>query len=243
MDEQIAFLKKNGYVVIPAALSATEVVELNQALDIDRQKYPQLWPERGEGGRSQSVSVLLTSTAFDCTIRHPAVLPLLEALMGEELCFAELSVMVRAPLDQEPSPPVWHRDKENWPEHPLALHNISAVYYLTDVDASTHCFGVVPEGLEAKMASPTDRDGTNGVELYGRAGTVILFNAGSVHAGVVRRTVRDRRTIHIYYGHRSQPPLSNHTIFPRRLLEAKDEAIRLFYSRPNLMTQLMCDNF
>ncbi len=242
-DEQVGFFRENGYAVIPAALSEVEVSRLNQAIDADREQYPQLWAQRGEGGRSQSVGVLLTSKAFDCTIRNPSILPLLEALMGEDLCFEELSVMVRGPLDEEPPPVGWHRDIGHWAEHPLALRNISAVYYLTDVDENSHCFAVVPEGVETKREAPTDRDGARGMGLYGRAGTAILFNAGSVHAGVVRRTQRERRTVHIYYGHRSQPPLSNHTVFPQRLLEAEDEKARLFYSRPNLITQLICDNF
>jgi DNA-binding NtrC family response regulator len=71
---------------------------------------------------------------------------------------------------------------------------------------------------------------------------VILFNAGSCHAGVVKRTDKERRTVHIYYGHASQAPLSNHTVFPRRLLEAEDGAARRFYGRPNLISRLIWEN-
>lgn len=243
MDESLVFFKENGYLVIPNALAPAEVEQINRAIDADREQYAQLWPDRGQGGRFQSVSVLLTTTAFDCTIRHPSILPALEALMGDKLCFEELSVMVREALDEEPPPAAWHRDTGHWPAHALALRHISAVYYLTDVDDSTHCFAVVPEDVQSKRKSPTERDGAGGIDLYGKAGTAILFNAASVHAGVVRQSERERRTIHVYYGHRSQIPLSNHTIVPRRLLEAAHEAERLFYSRPNLSTQLMLNNF
>lgn len=239
------FFRDNGYLVVPEVLNAAELSDLNSAIDRDRVQYPQLWQGRQEGGRFQSVSLLLSSRAFDATIRHPGIIAMVEELMGSELCFDEFSVMIREPLADDPPVAGWHRDTAHWQEHPLALKNLSLVYYLTDVDASSHCFGVVPEGVEVKrvaadLAAP---DPERGIELYGRAGTAILFNAGSGHAGVVKRTKQQRRTIHIYYGHRTQPPLSNHTIVPRRLLEGGDAASRAFYSRQNLATKLALANF
>ncbi|MEE3258235.1 MAG: phytanoyl-CoA dioxygenase family protein [Candidatus Latescibacterota bacterium] len=243
MQAEVEFFRANGYLVVPDVLSAVELTDLNRAIDIDREQYPQLWQNRREGGRYQSGSVLLSSKAFDATIRHPAILALVEELMGEELCFEELSVMIREPLAADPPEAGWHRDTDHWPEHPLALKNLSLVYYLTDVDAESHCFAVLPEGVEAKRANPGKPDPAQGVELYGRAGTAILFNAGSGHAGVVKRATRERRTIHIYYGHRSLPHLSNHTVVPRRLLEGGDQGSRRFYGRPNLATELALANF
>ena len=57
------------------------------------------------------------------------------------------------------------------------------------------------------------------VELYSKAGTAIVFNAGSGYAGLVKKTQCERRTIHFYYGHRWLPPMSGHTVVPRRLVE------------------------
>jgi ectoine hydroxylase-related dioxygenase (phytanoyl-CoA dioxygenase family) len=224
-------------------LSAEELQALNQAVDADRQRYPGLWMSRGEGGRFQSVSLLLTQPVFDRTIFHPGVLPLVRELMGEDLCFEEHSVMVREALEGEAPPATWHRDTAHLPGHSLALRNISAVFYLTDVDESTHCFAVVPEEAEAKRKLPTDKDGARGKEMYGKAGTVILFNAGSCHAGVVKTSARDRRTVHVYYGHRSQPFLSNFNIVPRRLSNHADPQLRSLFSRPNLNTALVQENF
>lgn len=243
MQEAIEFFRQNGYYILPAALSREEVDTLNRAIDADRQAHPPLWMNRGEGGRFQSVSLLLTQPVFDRTIYHPAILPLVGALMGEETRFEEHSVMVRQALEGEPPPAVWHRDTTQLPEHPLALRNLSVVVYLTDVDEHTHCFGVVPEDVEAKRRLPTDKDGSRGQGLYARAGAAIFFNAGSCHAGVVKQTPAERRTIHIYYGHHSQPHLSNFTIVPRRLSEHADAQIRVLFSRPNLMTQLIEKNF
>ncbi len=243
MDEQVQFFRDHGYLVLPGVLSAQELGALNQAIDEDRSRHAALWMQRGEGGRYQSVSVLLTQPVFDSTLSHPKVLPLIRRLMGEELCFEEHSVMVREALAEEPPAAVWHRDTAHLPGHPLVMRNLSAVYYLTEVAAGTHCLAVVPEGVEAKGKLPNDRDGSRGIELYGKAGTVILFNAGSCHAGVVKKTKHERRTVHVYYGHRPQPFLSNFTVVPRRLGKNPDPALRGLFSRPNLNTALMEENF
>ena len=63
------------------------------------------------------------------------------------------------------------------------------------------------------------------------------------HAGNVRRSELERRTIHIYCGRRSAPPISNYTIFPRRLWENEDEAVRRYYQRPNAITGLLLERF
>ena len=38
-----------------------------------------------------------------------------------------------------------------------------------------------------------------GVNIYGRAGTAVVFNNSSYHAGTVRQTQRPRRTVHVRY--------------------------------------------
>ena len=74
-------------------------------------------------------------------------------------------------------------------------------------------------------------------------GTATLFNAAMFHAGNIRQTKAERRTIHIYCGCLSDQYLSNHTIFPRRLWENQDAATQKYYSRPNPITKLLIDRF
>ncbi len=227
-DSQISFFEQNGDLIVSDVLSSDLVSLLNQVIDQDR-TVSKLWQSRGNS-RHQNPNLLMTTDAFDQTITHPTVLTIMMALIGPNLCFEEFSLMVRAPLDQNPPNPGWHRDVAHLQDHPYAIRNLSLIYYLTDVDASTHCFIVVPEDVVGKRKDPTDRDGIGAVDLHGSAGTAILFNAGSVHDARQRVTTRERRTIHIYYGHRDQPALSNHTLFPKRLAKGAHASL---FKRPN----------
>lgn len=232
--------ERDGFLVLPGVLTAAQVAELNAATDRHRQQFPRLWLERGEGGRSQSVHALLSCPQFDSGILHPVVLPLVEALMGDDVVFEEHSVMIRAPIAQDPPATAWHRDVRHLPEQTFCLYSLSVVYYLSDVDESTHCFACVPESAAVKRGPPAQLpacDGAAGRDLLGPAGTAVLFNAGSCHAGRLRCTPRERRTVHIYYGHASQPPLSEHTVFPRRLSHHRSPRVRRLFARPNQITR------
>jgi hypothetical protein len=70
-------------------------------------------------------------------------------------------------------------------------------------------------------------------DCIGPAGTAVLMNTGSAHAGTVRQTPRCRRTIHIYYGHDYEPPISIYTAFlhSRLLPSSADVETRRFFSR------------
>lgn len=231
---------RDGFCVLPEALTAAEVASLNAAIDTHRRDYPGLWQARGEGGRHQCVTALLTDPVFDHCLLHPDLLPLISQLVGDEVVIEEHSVMVREPIVAAPPAAGWHRDRPNNPDHPAGIEALSLVYYLTDVDETTHCFSIVPEAVEVKrgpQAGLSACDGSGARDLVGPAGTALLFNAGSCHAGRLRATPRERRTIHIYFGLASHKPLSNHTPMPRRLVEHEDEAVRSLFRRPNDLTR------
>ena len=156
--------------------------------------------------------------------------------------------MLRAPNPDGDTECRWHRDanRENKAdaEPPYYTRYLSVVFYLTDVDDTTHTFSVLPGTAQSTELFPLEAYDLNTAQhLVGRAGTAILFNASTFHAGIVRRTTSERRTIHIYCGRTTDRYLSNHTIFPRRLWEGKDAATQQYYSRPNPITQLLIERF
>lgn len=247
MKEQLEFFKENGYLVVPDALSPEEVRSINAAIDRDLGENSVMWIDRGQTGRTQNAHALLACPEMDVTMRPPTLLPLMRAIMGKDLCAEEHSVMLRAPNPDGDTECRWHRDASDdsgGDDPPYYTRYLSIVYYLTDVDDTTHTFSVLPGTAQSAERLPLEAyDLSAAQHLVGSAGTAILFNAATFHAGNVRRTTSERRTIHIYCGRTTDRYLSNHTIFPRRLWEGKDETTQHYYSRPNPITQLLINQF
>jgi len=250
MKEQLEFYQENGYLVIPDVLSREQVDTLNRVIDQDQQdrkdqrQHPPFWIEREEGHTRLNVHMLLAHPEFDITARTPALLSLLEEIMGPEVCAEEHSVRIREPYDGEPYCH-WHRDASGPQDKPpYWTRYISVVFYLTEVNDTTHSFSVLPgsaQSTERPALEEYDLDTAD--HIVGTAGTAILFNAAMFHAGNVRRTTAQRRTIHIYCGRTSDKTLSNFTIFPRRLWQGKDAATQKYYSKQNPITKMLLDNF
>ena len=243
MRQRLASFQENGYILVPDVLSEREVIGINEVIDRELAENPSLW--RGDPkGRYQNVHMLLANPELDGTMRPSVLLPLMEAIMGSDICAEEHSVMIRAANPDGDTECHWHRDAGGGAEPPYYTQYLSVVYYLTDVDETTHTFSILPGSAQSRECPPLDAyDLSNAEHIVGAAGTAIVFNAYTFHAGNVRRTTCERRTIHIYCGRRTDRYLSNHTVFPRRLWEGKDGATRRYYSRLNPITQLLLARF
>ena len=188
MKEQLKFFKENGYLVVPNALSVEEVQSINEAIDRDLVENPVMWIDRGQSGRCQNVHALLACPEMDVTMRPPTLLPLMNAIMGEDICAEEHSVMLRAPNPDGDTECRWHRDanRENRADSELPYYTryLSVVFYLTDVDDTTHTFSVLPGTAQSTELFPLEAyDLSAAQHLVGPAGTAILFNASTFHAG------------------------------------------------------------
>ncbi len=247
MKELLEFYEENHYAVVPGALSDDEVRTINDVIDRDLVENQLLWFEREDGHYQLNVHILLARPEFDVTMRPPSLRALMDVIMGPELCAEEHSFRIRKPNPDSQPRCHWHRDVGSLGvQSRYETPYLSIVYYLTDVDDTTHTFSVLPGSVPTNRAEmpPLDQyDISNAHHITGRAGTAILFDAIMFHAGNVRQTSKERRTIHIYCGHTTDRYLSNYTIFPRRLWEGKDERTRKYYSRPNPITQLLLDQF
>jgi len=234
---QIEFFKTHSYVILPNLLSPDQVEQLNQAIDRDRAANPFMW--YSQTARNYNCNLLLTEPIFEIAIRHPRVLSLIERLMGGPACFEELAVRHRdgeaVAKDTD-----WHRDRGYWPEHPLHLDYPQLIYYLNDVDETTHCFTISPEPAGGEVLDKADHLERGGVlHFYGQAGSAILFNCATYHGVTLRRTEKVRRTIQVYYGHPGRPSLSEVTLIPPRLWRDHPEPeMRRFYGKLNRYTKL-----
>lgn len=116
---------------------------------------------------------------------------------------------------------------------------MQAVVYLTDVDETTHCFSISPESasqeildIEAQLERGSVHD------LYGEAGTAILFNISVLHTATVRQTQVERKSVQTYYGHPHREFLSNDSLIPASFWrDHSDAEVRAFYGVLNEKTR------
>lgn len=242
LHEQLEYYQTNGYVTISDALAGNEIEEINETVNADLHENASLWENRGNA--HLTVHALLCHSVMDKTMRPSRLLPLLEAIMGPELCAEEHSVRIRKPNPDGELECHWHRDATR-PDAdvPYLTRYLSVVFYLSDVDHTTHTFSVIPGSHDKDLRPLESFDMDLAHHIEGPAGTAILFNTATFHAGNVRHTNKERRTIHIYCGRASDRYLSNYTIFPQRLLKSENQAERCYYGRPNAMTQMVIDQF
>jgi hypothetical protein len=238
LEAQVAFYRAHSYVPLPGLLTPEQVDALNAAMDEDRERHRFLW--YCTGSPDYNCNLLLTQPVFEIAIRQPHALALVERLMGGPICFEELAVR-QNPASKEARPTGWHRDRGHWMEHPLHLDYPQIIYYLTDVDETTHCFTISPEPADGEVLdteAQLRRGGT--VYFYGKAGSAILFNAATLHGLTTRKTEHYRRIVQVYYGHPHRPSLSEVSLIPPRLWrDHPDPEIRRFYGKLNRYNQTM----
>ena len=243
LHEQIEFFETNHYLFIPNALMAEEVKMVNAAIDRDREMYATLW---STGSRMQSAQCLLSMPQADFLIRHPSFFDVAQHAFDGDIRFEEFSVMIRAGNMEKGSAEGWHRDAMTNPEHRMGIRLLSAIYYLTDVDETTPRYCLIPASQHIDEPQKVNEEGETRegeIDMMGPAGSVILVNSGIWHCGKWGHSPRERRTVHLYYGQSTTPPVANHTIFPRRLWDVEDEEQRQFYAKHNALTQAVARDY
>lgn len=238
LDAQVAFYRANSYVVLPDLLSPEEVAAINWAIDGSREQTPTMWYWRGSP--NINCNLLLSEPTHDRVIRHPAVLAVLDRIMGESYCFEESAIQITEPSD-EVHPTGWHRDVGHWREHPLFLDYAQLIIYLTDVDETTHCFTISPEPAGGEILPKEAQLEQRGVfYFHSPAGAGILFNAAALHGLTRRKTPKQRRILQVYYSHPHRPAIGDNTIVPPRLWrDHPDPEVRRFYSKHNAFSRLV----
>jgi ectoine hydroxylase-related dioxygenase (phytanoyl-CoA dioxygenase family) len=208
--------RRDGFVVMPDVLTPAEVMRINTALDSDLSR--QKWPLGGGDGRQQDADILPRLDALDLTLDHPAIMPLVRALVGEHVTLDEVSVMFRDPVTQVPDQRAWHRDFGRDEAHPLGLHALSVIYYLSDVTSTDHCFTLAAGTHDRwRDVQPQKHNPLDEFEVNGPAGTAVFFHTHCLHTATIKRHSTQRRTLHLYYGSADKPAVSRFTRIPARM--------------------------
>ena len=243
-DER-TFFEQNGYLILNDMLTQDELSFYQEIYDRDRKDTWYFWREIGHG-EHQTVNCdpLISSPEFDGLLRHPRLLPYVEALLGGATCLAESCLRHMKQHEDEPVQK-WHRDAPHAADHPLRAGWIQAMVYLSDVDHETHCFSISPEAYDAPILGEEEQLARGGIiDIHGLSGTAALFNLSVLHSATVRRTVHERKTIQTYYGLRSGPILSHYSLVPTSLWrDHPDPEVRGFYGNLNEKSKRYAERF
>ena len=227
-------LDVNGFTVIEGALSPGQVSALNQAVDRFCDQHPEQWVGLSDSQR-QAPNVLPWTDEFDFVIENSQILSILARVYGDDLAFEDFGIMIREPTQDLHDPRGWHRDLTRDYRRRKEIQAIQVIYYLTDVSESDHCLTIVPEShnrlidLRVEEVQP---DG--GREIQAPAGSAVIFHVRCIHAGRLKPESRQRRTLHLYYAHRSLPRITEWSEIPERLYKNVDPALPPhFYSKWN----------
>jgi ectoine hydroxylase-related dioxygenase (phytanoyl-CoA dioxygenase family) len=185
---------------------------------------------------------------MDRTCSHPSIIPLVRAILGPDAVLEEHSVMIRDPISELTDPADegaagsvfesrFHRDGGGkiYKDRPFTIFMCQVIYFLDDVDETTHQFSIVPESADEKRRLPVRAalqkgvpviDETRerlraevaagektGVGVVAKAGDAVVINSASLHAATIRQTNCVRRTIHVYFGRADQPSFSEVGVF------------------------------
>ena len=226
---------RQGFVLVPDALTADQIARLNKSIDRYQESYPNEWVDF-PGSMTQTVNLLPRTAVFDFAIENPVTLNVLRCILGEEITFEELSIMIRNPTGNGRDVKGWHRDLTRDFDRRREIDAISLIYYLTDVTEADLCFSIVPESHN-RLVDLRPEEVASGMEfdVAGPAGTALVFHARCIHAGKLKPTSRQRRTLHLYYAHSNQPRTSEWSDIPARLASKIDPRLppRL-YSKWNM---------
>lgn len=188
----------NGYFIIEDALSPTELQEARNALD-------ELFERESEIGRERRWHTPLYMVAYMLPQKHPffrrlpmhpAVLPLMQRILGKWSVISSLNGFTMSPGSENQA---LHLDQ---PESvPGVVLNINAMFCLDDFTIENGATRIVPGShnriFNRAIDPATFEDET--IRLTARAGSLVAFNGGLWHAGSSNTTNGYRRALHAYY--------------------------------------------
>jgi hypothetical protein len=225
---------ERGFLIIPGALSAEQLLRLNRAVQEDRERHADRWVTFDES-LIETPDVLSRTAEFDFTVENSQTLGILRSLIGELITFEEFEILIRNPTVKTQDLKAWHRDATRDYSRRMEIEYVSLVYYLTDVTENDHCLSIIP-GSHYGLVDLKPAEVTPGTEfdVTGPAGTAVIFHGRCIHAGKLKPRSRQRRTLHLYYARADQPRYSEWTEIPPRLFQKADPGLPpMLYSKWN----------
>ena len=242
------FFRGQGYAVISDALQADEIALLNDFVDRSQGEMPGEWGPDARGCLSHG-QILVNHPELDPFVQYATTFPLIDAIMAPGARFAQFDFR-DIPAGKGDIGMKFHKDGLNYqPERapttgPYGCKYLCAIYHLSDVDASTPKFCVVPQSspyATLEEAQQQQGDDYREVPIIGPAGTVVLYGIELFHTRLPGERDKGRRTHHNYFSSKGNPALTSWVLVPERLGAHPDPALRAYFSAWPESTQAFAD--
>jgi ectoine hydroxylase-related dioxygenase (phytanoyl-CoA dioxygenase family) len=196
-----------------------------------RQRVEELFAAEGEAagaefktepGARRLANLVNKGAAFREVIAHPAVLPLVNHVLGESVKLSSLNARSANPRSDHPQP--LHCDMGGLPDERGAWV-CNTVWMLDDftehngalrVVAGSHHWNRLPQNAVADPCADHPQQSI----VVGAAGSVIVMNAHLWHGGLANRTPGSRTAVHASYCRRDKPQQQ----YQKQLLDADLQA-------------------
>jgi len=206
-DAQRLFFEANGYLVLPGALSSSELSRVRMAADRAEAAWraaPSRPGVRKENLQQIQAPIEYEDALFDL-LEHPATFPLIREILGNDVSMIDNDYFISPPRTE--SHAHWHHDV-GMPGvyHPRSVMMVKLFFLLDDVTEDGGCTLFLPGSHRFPMDFPLPKvqdpmDMPGHAKMAFPAGTAYFFNGRCYHAATSNRSDRPRRALIYNYGH------------------------------------------
>ncbi|MBA2479180.1 MAG: phytanoyl-CoA dioxygenase family protein [Planctomycetes bacterium] len=195
-------LRDQGYTIMRSAIGRRQLDELRSAID-QRLSGTAI---ADHGDHLHETNLVAKESIFREVAQHPLVLATVEGLLGEDCILSSCNQGTRKP---ECSAQAMHRDMHIWgpslPWMPIPI-GIQVAWCVDDFTIQSGATMLVP-GSHLRADARADEAP---IAAVAPAGSMILFDARTYHAGGANRSDRFRRAVLCFYVRSWLKPQSDH---------------------------------
>lgn len=207
-EEERAFYKENGYIIIPNAVEPIGLERLRAGFEQRERELKPEWQKsleegtfKGGYGNGPNAHTMRPDFGTDTTLldlaNNPKILPYVSTLVGDD--YQVMEMLYHNHHSGAAAHTGWHRDWPPW-KHPQYTLKIKVFYFLDDQDEDMGCFSLVPGTHNNPEGPPKDQYKGDTLEtmpnmkkMAYKAGDAILWDVVCWHTGCANTSDRDRR--------------------------------------------------
>ncbi|RMH19481.1 MAG: hypothetical protein D6696_10470, partial [Acidobacteria bacterium] len=206
--EQRLFFEAQGYLVLPGALSPSELAAARAAADRAEARWradPEL-PGVRRHDLEQVLGILEYDPLFLELLEHPRVFPRVRELLGPDVSMLDHDYFITPPGTTVPHG--WHVDLDlQGIDHPRSRLMVKVFYVLEDVPPDGGATLVLPGshrwGPEVEVPDPElPEDMPGAVKMDLEAGSAYLITGRTLHSAGTNASGVVRRLLIFNYGHK-----------------------------------------